>query len=242
MEKMTDAPIRPSGAFAKKLENFWYHNKFAVIVAVCVAVAAAVILSAALSRERYDAFVLYAGDADLGLHTASQTSDFQRIRRALTDRAADRDGNGEVSVNLQALFVMTPSQIEAFNDTHGDDGTEVNIRLVQDNTSVLQNQLLYSDYYILLLSEPIYRAYGASGTDNALFADLSAYAGEGVTFFAEDAVLLSSTAFGRLPGVKNLPADTVICFRKLSEFAAAKEKNREIYAAAEDILREMLCP
>ena len=59
-EKMGD--VKMSSPFLSWLENFWYHYKWHTIAALFVLLVTVVMIVNCARREKYDVYILYAGD------------------------------------------------------------------------------------------------------------------------------------------------------------------------------------
>ncbi len=95
---MSETFEKPKG-FKKKLENFWYHNKIAVLL-VLFFVASAVYLGVDMLKKQ---------DPDMVLTYVSRTygdeTQFRRIEPTLFSIVGDLNGDGKTKLNYRLLFV-----------------------------------------------------------------------------------------------------------------------------------------
>ena len=63
-----------------------------------------------------------------------------------------------------------------------------------------------------------------------------------VSYYADDAVYLSSTGFYNLPGFSEFPSDTLVCLRNLSDYTLSMNKKsaKAHFEAAEEVLGKIL--
>lgn len=236
MEHQDSTPEIQSPAL-KWLDNFWYHYKWHTLIALFLAVAIVICSVQACNKRSYDVYIMYAGVHDVERTASGSMSEFETLVENFKRITDDHDGDGACSPSFLPLFLPSNEEIEEINGR--DDRFEVNTNVVADNAEIFRQNIVLSDYYICLLSRSVYETYRVI-SDVEIFVPLADYVGDAaVTYYAPDAVLLSSTAFGALPALSDFPEDTVVCLRILSEVGAAKGKNRETYARAEETLRAL---
>lgn len=226
-EKYPQTEIAPKGKFFTWLDNYWYHYKWHTLIGAFALIVIVVCTLQMCSKEKYDLYVLYAGDTEISERAnAGGVSPAQTLAQGLRREAGDLDGDGNSAVALQTLFYMTPDQISSFAP---EDGYELNLNLLSENAEMLRNQLLMSDYYLLILSREAYEYHAAALP--GVFEDLSARVAQQKRVDG-CAVLLSETALSALPGFSDLPADTVVCVRALSDVTKKLNKrSAETYHA-----------
>ena len=108
--------------------------------------------------------------------------------------------------------------------------------------AVMEQLMVLSDYYLCFLSEANYLSYRNRSAD--FFVSLVPYADSAEVTYYEgrtDAVYLHSTVFGSLPGFAELPEDTLICLRGVSEVArrANRKGSEKNFKSAEKTLRNI---
>lgn len=237
-----EGDVKISSPFMKKLENFWYHYKIHTIAAVILLITLTVLLIQTCNRVSYDAHILYAGGYEIK-HTASggDLAPYVKITSALKSVCEDADGDGAVNVSLLNLFVVNSEEADEL--IKDNPSLEINATLVSEDTERLGQNLLYGDYYVCFLSERIFLEY-EERYGGALFADVSPYIPEGAEYelCSKSGVYLSSLPFSKLPEICNLPDDTVVCLRQVSEVSEAfgKAKNQKSFERGEKIITSIL--
>lgn len=232
----TVAEVEVKSPFLLWLDNFWYHYKWHTLIALFLVFAITVCSVQMCQKQDYDVFVVYAGAHDIERRSSS-VSEYEKVYEHLRAVCRDYDGDGRVSPSFLALFLPSNEEIEKINAM---EGYEVNTAVVADNAEIFSSNIVYSDYYVYLISPSVYETYRTvSGVE--MFVPLAAYAGESeVTYYADDAVLLSSTAFGQQIGFERFPEDTLICLRILTDLQGKKQDNVKKYERAEDMIRSIL--
>ena len=237
--------------FGQWLENAWYHYKWHILITLFFTLFIGVCVMQTCQKASYDVSILYGGGEEIVRTSDNGTEPpYEQMKHALLPYVGDADGDGEVTLSYQTLYLLTNEQIHAINEARraeaaltGEAYEEVNAAYVKENLTVLNSELRYGDYYICILSEQMYRTHRTTSDGVSLFAPLSSYVTDpAVQLVAEDAVLLSSTELGRTGPFADLPDGTVICLRTLSEFSARRSRARAQFAASEAVLRRMLAP
>ena len=94
------------------------------------------------------------------------------------------------------------------------------------------------------MSESVYKSYQSTEHDIPVFSSLRELVdnGNNVKFLDDSAVYLNSTEFGKLPGLSELPEDTVIALRSVNALSShfSKEKTVELYEDAKVVVKNML--
>ncbi len=225
------------------LDNFWYHYKWHSIVALFLVLVIVVCSFQMCSKESYDTHIMYAGHKRI-LHTSEDGDipEYNIIISSLKRISEDSDGDGKISPAFSDLFVMSDEMKEKI-EAELDKGEQVNESLLSTDRKTLTDRMMYSEYYVCLLAEDVYRDYRVI-SDIDMFLPLAPYTSEGGEYewAGEDAIYLRSTPFYEMAGICELPEDTVICLRMKSQMSAVfgGDKNDEMFARAEDVVRRML--
>lgn len=238
--KDSEYVMKPRG-FREWIENFWYHYKWHSLIALFLLVTVTVSSLQMCSKENYDVYVMYAGDADIKRTSEDgDISPYLTVVKSLRTKCDDYDGDGTVNVEFMNLFVPTTEEIKEYEKL---DGKEVNYVLVNDNLKTMNDTMMYSEYYICLMSKSRFLDYD-SRNEGGTFVPLAQYTNpdKDYEYASERGIYLSSTDLYTLPGIKDMPEDTVICLRTLSAVASHfnKDKNEENYRRSQLMLAEML--
>ncbi|MBQ2780995.1 MAG: hypothetical protein IJF42_05500 [Clostridia bacterium] len=144
-------PQTPQG----KWENFWYHHKWKVVVAVFIVLVLAVIVHQMVTRDDPDYFVVLVTDEPQhpNLITAFEME--------LMPFGEDLDGDGKVEVMVENLYV-NPDDLSLK-------------QMVDSNRQTLAVHLVSADRMIYLFEQNTYEAYMRpvlEGSEAGLFADV----------------------------------------------------------------------
>lgn len=234
--------VKLSSPLIKKLENFWYHYKWHTIAAVAVVIIILVLTLQTCSRVSYDGYILYAGPYEIKKTSANgDIAPYSTTISSLKKACEDFDNDGNVNVTLQNFFVINEEEAEKLYDL--EPGYSINTTLVQEDTERLGQTMLYGDYYVCFLSERIFLEY-EERYGGAMFKEVSEYLTDGKKYdlASENGVYLGSLEFYSLPGICDLPADTVICLRALSEVSSALNRggSEESFLRGEAIFKDIL--
>lgn len=243
-EKYESGEIKIDSPLMKKIENFWYHYKWHSLIALFFVLTAVICSVQMCTREEYDVYILYAGPDDVQMTADEGLSEYRVLYSSLKCAVTDNDENGEITPNLQTLFVPSEAEIEEINQINKEQNTgqEVQTQVVMQNTEQLDGLMTISEYYLCFLSEANYLAY--RGKSDNFFVSLAPYVGNAdVTYYegATNAVYLHSTDFGNLPGLRDLDEGTLICLRSVSEVAkrADRKGSKKQFERAEQTLKNI---
>ena len=231
---------KPQG-FSKKLENFWYHYKWHSIVAAFLVLVITVCTVQMCSKTSYDVHVMYAGSGKLSMTSSdTDTPDYIKAISTLTKYSDDYNDDGEINPNLLALFVPTAEEIQEINNSL-DKGESVDMSIVNSNTTTFEDNMLYGEYYLCLLSEEWFFEYDKT---DGVFESIAPYTNDSkeYEYAGECGIYLRSLDIYERDGIKELPDDTVVCIRRLSAVSLKFDKNGQTAAhdAAAKLLEEIL--
>lgn len=241
--------VKMSSPVLKKLDNFWYHYKWHTLIALFAILITVICTFQLCSKPSYDVHILYAGYYNID---RTQTEDgslpeYNTFLSSFKQVGGDFDGNGEISISLATHRVMS----EAKRDELYSAGDYVSEALVTSDRKDLYDRMLYSEYYLCILSTEVYddcmkKFDGDMGGRGLFFVDLSEYMPEGadVEYYGEynNAVKLNSLEFSRMAGLCNLPEDTVLCLRFRSGFTSVVNdaESEENYRRSIEVLKNIL--
>jgi hypothetical protein len=235
-------------SFSKWLDNFWYHYKWHTIAVIFVLIVAIVCTVQLVNREKYDAVIAYAGSKDVSKKAeGGDVAEIVTLQSSLKDVVYDVDKNGEISISLEALFWLSSEEIKALEaelaekKENGETIEEINYSLLTSNYSTVDTLMLSGEYFLWFMSDDLYN-YVNGKSDVERFVDLSAMP-EGdtaVEFYGEDtcAVYLKSTEFYKMPGICDLPEDTLVVVRRLG--IGANKGTKRAYESALDFAKEII--
>lgn len=216
----------------ERLENFWYHYKWHSLVALFLIITVLVCSLQMCTRTSYDIYITYAGYREVKRTAVAGGSPYGEMVGSLERITGDLDGDGETNVSLRTLFI--PSEEERELLLSENENLEINEALVTEDRKTLDSEIVFGDNYVYFLSESLFLEY-EDRYDGGLFLSLSELGKntEGVKFASDNgnAVYLSSLKISSLPVLCDLPDDTVVCMRNLSEVSQVfgKAQNEENY-------------
>ncbi len=210
------------GPVVRKMKNLWYHSKFSIIVIAFVLLTVAICFYQCASKPAYDAYILYAGP----WMECDKSPAIADINTALQTVMEDYDGNGEKNVAYKPLFLMTPEQVKEYDKLYEDnpqDKPNLNKLLIMQNEEQLDGELMSGYSQICFVDYSVYATMRASDclVELTEFADILPENG-----YDNYAVRLADTDFGKyLPGVQDMPEDTLLCFRRNTLLSQDEERN-----------------
>ncbi len=216
--------------FKQKIENFWYHNKFAVIVIGVFAVFIIISLTQLLTKKSPDANFLYMGPASVAFAGENQIqSSMAEVMRE------DYNKDGRKYIDYIELTSLDTN--ESFNDTSGDFATGYTTMQVQQTVGEsFAAHIIAGDSMIYLLDE---QYFNVAKQTNVLMP-LSEALGYTPDFaINEYAVYLSDLDVYYLPGLKLLPKSTLLCIRYPVTLTAGKSKVEKREQCNLSVFRDM---
>lgn len=205
-------------SFTEWLDNFWYHYKWHVIIAVFAAVFLFVAITQMVNKEKVDAYVMYAGP------TAFFASEIYEMQEAFEAVMPDMNGDGKKTVQFIDITVLTDKQIQENREKAKAEGVEYkpDMEYIANARQKFKLQLAAGDAYIVLVDPQMYAEDSGVGIYRAL-SELGVdtkYAYDGF------ALKFKETPFGQyMPIFDKLPEDTLLCFRAMGVTSQARGKN-----------------
>lgn len=143
----------------RRLDNFWYHYKWTVIVVAFFVTVGVVMLVQMINKPRYDTSVAFGSPY---LMTNEERASFENLLNTVCPE--DFDGNGEKSVNLVVYHIYSKEEIEseeeafaAMTDENGEtDNFQINIKFNQDEYSNFQHFVMTGETSVCFLSPYLY--------------------------------------------------------------------------------------
>ena len=228
--------------FSERIENFWYHYKWHTVIALFLIFAITISSLQMCQKEDFDTYIMYAGAHEIDKKSSDgDISDYKATLSSLARVVSDYNEDGEVTVSFKTLFA--PSEDELAKIKEENPKAEINYSLLEEDRRILIENIRYSDYYVCFISKSVYDQY-KNVDEVRIFAPLSTYveSGKNVEYYSDSAILLSSVGFYSLPGICDLPSDTLVCLRTVSPFASKTNKKRATseFKKAEEIIAKIL--
>lgn len=251
-ENIPTEELRGFKKFRRWLDNFIYHYKWHTIITAFVIVTLTICTVQMCQKEEYDVHVLYAGGMEISQHeTNGDTAPYVKMTGSLCRAAEDYNGDGSTSVALETLFVLTPEEVQELNKQLEESGSDERVQqsFIADQTKRLKERMYFSEYYVCLMSPGVFElCRDAEDGYGIQFSDLSKLVEDGteVEYYGDGgdftAIYLKSTKFSELPVFSDLPEDTLIVLRGLSEVSntLSKEDNRENFDRSTELVKAMI--
>ena len=234
-----------NGKFSLWIENFFYHYKWHTIGVAFVLFVVLICTLQMCDKTSYDMLIVYAGSKDIERTTEDgSTTEYVDLSTALKNVIGDYDENGELSIGLNTMFWMSSDEIKVWNEENMkkdiEDREELNTVLIQNNHSEITEMIMYSEYYLWFMSDDLYENIKSRSGDRFVPLDSLVPEGDEVSYYGDDtcAIYLSSTAFYSLPGVKELPDDTVIVLRRLG--VGTNDSTERSYENSIEVIKNIL--
>ncbi len=221
---------------SEKLSNYWYHYKWHTIVALFVLVVAIVLTVNLCSREKYDIYILYAGDKAVS-NSSSDGDVPERVKflNSFGNVVSDFDGDGKVSVGFKSLYSPDAEELERLES----EGKDTADSLRYNDSKTLDQLIAGSDYYLLFLD---YAVFARLAENSNMIAPVDSYldgwSGRVARVGNSSGVYLADTKFYEYEGIRDLPEDTVICIKYATAFASDKDEEKREEAI--EVLKKIL--
>lgn len=218
-----DGKLEFRGVKDTKLENFWYYNKWKVIIGLFCAVVVGICAYQMFSREAPDVYIMYAGPRYLS------TSGTSGIREAFLSVTDDYNGDGELSLGMVTLTCLTEEQMDRLEEQNRDNGDDyvIDKQANNDNIKKFDMEIFGGESVICMLDPSLYdrvREAGGFVRMDEIFTEDEL---EGVELYDACGIYLRSLKFaGFYTSIGTFPEDTVLCIRKVSTISAFKGKKK----------------
>ncbi len=227
------------GVNDSKLENFWYYNKWKVIIGIFAVVIIGICVYQFIERENPDVYMMYAGPRYLS------TSGGNSMREAFRTVVEDYNNDGERGLGIVTLTCLTDEQIENLEEQYreNDEDFVIDKQANRENIKQFDMEIFGGESVICLLDPSLYdRVHDAGGFVQIkdIFTDEEL---EGVELYDSTGIVLHSLKFAKYySAVGALPEDTVLCIRKVSTISAfkGKKKYEEIHENHVDTFRNIV--
>ena len=225
-DKLEAGDIKAASPTLRKLDNFWYHYKWTVIITFFFVTVGIVCLVQFLTRPKYDSSLAYATHYRMD---NEERAEFEE----LLDRFCpeDFDGNGEKKINMMVYQIYSDEEYESEVEAYRERGDEfqLNTKYNQDeynnfNTFTMTGEtsvyIISPHLYSLLVAgnrlKPLAELYPDGNLPNGALAD-----GFGIQ--------LAETDFYRYnPAAQVIPDTAILCLHQPT--LAGRGKDADLYA------------
>ena len=186
----------------KWLDNFWYHNKWKVIIALFFIVVVVICTVQLATRKKYDAQIIFVGNGG-----AIDGVEYNDILKTFEGITPDADGNGKINVNFS-------------RETYLKSTDEMSSALNSNITSFMATARL-GDYFIFFIDPSLYDIYKESG----MFVTLEDKIGE-IPYemkYDECAIRLDKCKFYDMAGISAIQSDALIVLKEVPQTIGTKK-------------------
>lgn len=224
----TEIRLTSENKILSKLSNFWYHNKWTVIIVGFFAIVLIIGIVQMIQKEEDDTYIVLAAP------TTFYGEDLSGINSALESlMPSDINGDGKKSVCLMTYSIYSAEEMKAANEEETDANGRYITKVSQShNTTEHQSYVEYlrnGEAAILFVSEYLYQSL----RDNDTLRSMSELFGEDLpegTLADGYGVRLGDLAiYDFAPELQILPEDTVVCLKRAHIWGATSDK--DTYAA-----------
>lgn len=192
-------------SFLKWIDNFWYHNKAAVIIGTVVLIVVTVCSVQMFSKRDPDVFIYFVGHGKLSSMAADEFVEDMQIKFA-----HDYNGDGKVVVDYKEdAFIMNESES---GTRYVDNNLNNNVTFNKTQRFNLELGIVTGDCGIYIMEPAFFNAntsYVADLADVLGYVPDNAIAGKGIRL-SDLRAYKSSALFG-------FPSDYVICMARKKE-------------------------
>ncbi len=206
----------------KWLDNFWYHHKWTVIVTTFFVSLTIVLAVQLVTRENYDAYIMYVGDA------AIPDTQYVEIQKSLRSAMKDYNEDKEIVLNFSRTAFISDEEHEM--------ASTVNASATQFLSS-----MTHQPYYIYLMTPLVYDLY----KDNGVFLPISELGIDvpAEWYYDDQAISFAKTDFARSnAGLSALGEDVILVIKSVPYSVSKKteEKERQAFNNHYDLLKSIL--
>lgn len=219
------------------LSNFWYHNKWTVIIVSFFAIIFIIGIVQMIQKEEDDTYIVIAAP------TTFYGEDLSGITDTLESlMPSDINGDGKKSLYLMTYSIYSEEELKAINEEETNESGQFITKVTQShNTTEHQSYVDYlrnGEASILFLSEYLYESL----RNNDMLRPMSELFGENIpngTLADGYGVRLGDLAiYDFCPELQMLPEDTVVCLKRAHIWGASS--NEKTYAALEEFYKSIV--
>ncbi len=211
-QKLNNTEIVTENRAIKKIENFWYHNKWTVIVVAFFVCVALVCTMQMFSKEKYDVTVLSGTTVHMN---AEQREAFLSALESTLPEDYDKDGENAVGMVDYQIFSEEERLVEVETEIDG-----VETTLIEEQVATYWNNDQKSSFLSAVQTGEYSLCFASPHVYELLTKDKNV---------VSKSVRLGDTDFYRYnEAVQVLPADTVVCL--LIQFPMGTSGKDDIYA------------
>ncbi len=211
-DKLEAASLTETSATVRKLDNFWYHYKWTVIVVIFFVSVAIVCLVQLLTRPKYDSSIA------IGTYYRMNSEEYARFEALMEELLpTDVDGNGEKNVNILVYQYYSEEEIAAEEDRleAESDRFAINLQYNKSEYDGFNSYTLTGETSVYIVSPALYKRL-SEGDRLLSVADLypDGNLPDGVRADGFGIDLGKTDLYKYNPAVAVLPESSILCFHR----------------------------
>lgn len=230
MDEYTTSPLsddnNPKRSVKEAITTFCQEHKAICFMAVILAIIAIIATVQALTKPKYDVFIMYAGPT-----YAASADVYGGVTGTVSDICAKTDDK-EIQVSFSTIIYVPPHLAEKYED----DGIYYNGAQNADAITNFNYALAAGDYNIIFIDKTLYE----TTKDLDVFVPLSELGISSDKAIDEFALALHGTELAARDGFSALPDDTVAVMRKYS-FIQGILSNKKTNQKQYELQKEYFC-
>lgn len=236
-EKNQAGEIVVNNRFFKKLDNFWYHYKWPVILISFFLIVGVICFTQCATKEKSDLRVAFAGDFSVNSKGEPiQAEDMQQFVDLLESFAPLNEDGNACSIKHTSFYIRNPENLK--DEYTGMDFNSIKAT-ISENMSAFDTHIMLGDSAVYFVS---LEAYEIMPNIRTLMRPLANLYGDAIPASAYDAyaIRLGDTAFYQYYDLVNqmLPPDTLILLPAQLQMGGSAPD--EVYARYEQLFRAIV--
>lgn len=238
-DKLEAAEITAASPVLRWLDNFWYHNKWTVIIVTFFVTIGIICLIQFIERPQYDTSLAYATHYRMN---NAERADFEALLNRICPE--DFDKNGEKSVNIVVYQVYSEEEYEAESEAYAAETNEngepnafyLNRKYNSDEYKNFNSFTMTGETSIYIISPYLYNLLMTADRLKPLaevYTDGNLPKGAMADGFG---IQLSETDFYKYnPAARAIPETAILCLHRPT--LAGRGRNAELYGDDVDFFR-----
>lgn len=221
-DKYSKTDIKVESELLSKLDNFWFYNKWKVIITIFVTFVLTVCIAQSCTRQKEDVAILYSGP---GIYVSSE---IEKMREELNSLLPyDVDGNGSKYVGIVTYQVMSEESLRELEAEYAENDKTLDTSYFTNQKTLYESYLLTGKCAVLLVDRPLFESLEINDRLRKLsdvFSEVpeSAVDEYGIRF-SETSLYKNSEIFS------TLPEDTILCL--LRPYVVGDMSKPKLYSA-----------
>ena len=219
------------------LSNFWYHNKWTVIIVSFFAIIFIIGIVQMIQKEEDDTYIVLAAP------TTFYGEDLSGITDTLESlMPSDINGDGKKSLYLMTYSIYSEEEMKAANEEETNENGQFITKVSSSHNSTEHKSYLEylrtGEASILFVSEYLYESLRDNDTLRPMSDLFGENLPEGALADGYGVRLCDLAIYDFCPELQLLPEDTVVCLKRAHIWGASS--NEKTYAALEEFYKSIV--